>query len=345
VVDECVRPSRPPNARRFSCKARVRYRCTYRLTHSNCRICGANLHYLAGVGMELRDIRIFIRVAEDGDFSAASRNLAITPSAVSKAITRLEGFLNVRLLSRTSRASKLTAEGEIFLGAARNIIDAARDAESIVSAEPTGTLRIRSIPTFAVCQLAPYIPDFQRRFPKLRLEFLLTNERIASLDDGADIAIAPGPLEPSALVARQMGSTRWIVCAAPAYLDAHGLPQTAGDLAGHQCLNLSGPAAWREWPVAKGIESTHGHASNQGEMLLALARAGAGIVRLAEFHISHDLESGRLVSLPEALQDPMETPVWAVYEKRTHLSPRVKAFLDYFESILRSSPWQQSPSK
>jgi DNA-binding transcriptional LysR family regulator len=290
--------------------------------------------------MELRDIKIFIRVAEDGDFSAASRNLAITPSGVSKAITRLERSLNVQLLSRTSRASKLTAEGAIFLGAARNIIEAAREAESVVSAEPSGTLRIRSIPTFAVCQLAPYVPDFQRRFPKLRLEFLLTNERLATLDDGADIAFALGSLESSALVARKMGSTRWIVCAAPAYLAAHGLPRTAGELAEHQCLNLSGPPAWREWPVAKGIEATCGYTSNQGEMVLALARAGAGLARLAEFHVSHDLELGRLVSLPEALQDPMETPIWAVYEKRAHLSPRIKVFLDYFEPILRPSPWQ-----
>jgi DNA-binding transcriptional LysR family regulator len=292
--------------------------------------------------MELRDVKIFIRVAEDGDFSAASRNLAITPSAVSKAITRLERFLNVQLLSRTSRASTLTAEGTIFLGAARNLVEAAREAESIVSAEPSGTLRIRSIPTFAVCQIAPHVPDFQRRFPKLRLEFLLTNERLASLDDGADIAIALGPLDSSALVARQMGSTRWIVCAAPTYLAAHGLPRTAEDLAEHQCLNLFGPAVWREWPVARGIESTCGYASNQGEMLLALARAGAGIARLAEFHVIQDLRLGQLVSLPEALQDPVGMPIWAVYEKRTHLSPRIKAFLDYFESILRPSPWQQT---
>jgi DNA-binding transcriptional LysR family regulator len=119
--------------------------------------------------VEFKDLATFVRVAEEGDFSAAARSLGLTPSGVSKTIARLEDGLGRRLLQRSSRAMRLTPEGENFLEAARRVLGAVEEAKAIGSAIPAGTLRIRCVPTFARYQLAPIIPAFRRLYPRLRI--------------------------------------------------------------------------------------------------------------------------------------------------------------------------------
>jgi DNA-binding transcriptional LysR family regulator len=151
--------------------------------------------------MELRDITIFAQVAEDGDFSAAAQTLSLTPSAISKSIARLADQLGRRLLHRSSRTMRLRPEGQGFLDAAQRVLDAMEEAEAVCSAVPSGTLRIRSVPTFVRYQIAPLMPAFRRLHPQLRIEFLLSTERMTSLDDGVDVAIASGDLPSSGLIA------------------------------------------------------------------------------------------------------------------------------------------------
>jgi len=193
---------------------------------------------------------IFVRVVEDGDFSAAARTLSLTPSTVSKSIARLEDQLGRRLLHRSSRAMRLTPEGQGFLDAAQRVLDAVEEAEAVGSAVPSGLLRIRSVPTFARYQLAPLMPAFRRLHPQLRIEFLLSNERTPSLDDGADVAIASGDLPSSSLVARRITSSRWVICASPSYLAEHGTPSSPAELDQHECLNFSMPTKWNRWSGA-----------------------------------------------------------------------------------------------
>jgi DNA-binding transcriptional LysR family regulator len=197
--------------------------------------------------VELRDIAVFVQVAEDGDFSAAARTLALTPSTISKSIARLEDHLGRRLLHRSSRSMRLTPEGQSFLDAAHRVLDAVEEAEAVVSATPSGTLRVRSVPTFARYQVAPLMPAFRRLYPKLRVEFVLSNERTAFLDDGADVAIASGDLPSSSLIARRIASSRWIICAAPSYVAEHGIPASPAELFEHECLNFSMPTQWNQW--------------------------------------------------------------------------------------------------
>jgi DNA-binding transcriptional LysR family regulator len=293
--------------------------------------------------MEPRDMAIFVRVVEDGDFSAAARTLSLTPSTVSKSIARLEDQLGRRLLQRSSRTMRLTPEGQHFLEAAHRVLDAMEEAKAVGSAVPSGTLRIRSVPTFARCQLAPLVPALRRLYPKLRLEFLLGNERPGWLDDGADVAIASGDLPSSSLIVRRIASSRWIICAAPSYVAEHGIPASPAELFEHECLNFSMPTQWNQWSVA-GSRSSRTPAgtvvANQGDMLLALALAGAGIVRLAEFHISDDLRAGRLVALFPEHQDRVEEPIYVLYQDRRHLSPRIRVFLDFLERAFAHPPWR-----
>jgi DNA-binding transcriptional LysR family regulator len=300
--------------------------------------------------MDLRDIEVFVQVVEDGDFSAAARTLALTPSTVSKSIARLENHLGRRLLHRSSRSMGLTPEGQSFLEAAHRVLDAVEEAEAVVSATPSGTLRVRSVPTFARYQVAPLMPAFRRLYPKLRVEFMLSNERTAWLDDGADIAIASGDLPSSSLIARRIASSRWIICASPAYLAEHGTPTSPDDLDRHECLNFLMATKWNSWSAAgtglntaglntAGLNTKGGILANQGDMLLALARAGAGIVRLAEFHISDDLKAGRLVALFPEHQDRAEEPIYVLYQDKRNLSPRIRVFLTFLQEAFAIPPW------
>ena len=291
--------------------------------------------------MEFKDLATFVTVAEEGDFSAAARSLGLTPSGVSKTIARLEDGLGRRLLQRSSRAMRLTPEGENFLEAARRVLGAVEEAKAIGSAIPAGTLRIRCVPTFARYQLAPIIPAFRRLYPRLRIAFVLSNERTASLDDQADVAIASGDLPNSSLIARRIASSRWVICASPAYLAERGSPASPADLGRHECLNFSMQTKWNSWSSVVGTPNAEGGiVANQGDMLLALARAGAGIVRLAEFHISEDLRSGRLVQLFPDEQDQTEEPIYVLYQERRNLSPRIRAFVDFVERAFADTPWR-----
>ncbi|EWY37113.1 hypothetical protein N825_21955 [Skermanella stibiiresistens SB22] len=289
--------------------------------------------------MDVRDIAAFAQVVEDGDFSAAARTLGLTPSTISKAMARLENHLGCRLLQRSSRTMSLTPEGQSFLEAAHRVLDAMEEAEAVVSAIPTGTLRVRSVPTFARYQVAPLMPAFRRRYPRLRIEFVLSNERTGWLDEGADVAIASGHLPSSTLISRRIASSRWIICASPSYLAEHGTPTSPDDLGRHECLNFSMRTKWNRWSGAEGGESGGGIVANQGDMLLALARAGTGIVRLAEFHISEDLRAGRLVALFPERQDPIEEPIYVLYQDKRNLSPRIRAFVDFLQESFAQPPW------
>lgn len=292
------------------------------------------------------EMLVFIRAVEDGGFSAAGRNLSRTPSAVSKLIARIEERLGVMLFHRSHRTPALTREGEAYYAAALRAVEAVEEAETTVRLR-SGTdeiLRVRSMPTFATAQLAPLIPSFRRENPALQLEIQLSIEPGNLLEGGIDVAIHVGHLEDSALVARRLTSTRWIICASPDYLRDRGTPQTPDELARHTCLNFVSSLRASHWLVKSGanqsrrIRVTGDFVTNQGQMLLEMARAGAGIVRLAEFHVVQDLLSGRLVELFPDHQSPEEDPIYAVYQGKRHLSHRVRAFLDFLNASFPDDP-------
>ncbi|GJD66084.1 LysR family transcriptional regulator [Methylobacterium frigidaeris] len=298
------------------------------------------------------EMLVFVRAVEDGGFSAAARSLTMTPSAVSKLIGRLESRLGVTLFNRASRTVTLTAEGEAFYTSALRAIEAVEDAEASVlgGGATQGTLRVRSMPTFATHQLAPLIPAFRRLHPGLRLDFVLSMEPGNLLDGGIDVAIHVGELADSSLTARRFASTRWIICASPAYLAAKGTPRRPEDLAAHECLNFPSTAPWSIWSLRDAAGETRrlkpagSVAANTGQMLLAMARSGAGIVRLAEFHIIHDLRAGRLVEILPERHSGAEDPIFALYNGRRHLSPRIRVFLDFLEMSFSQQPpaWERS---
>jgi len=296
------------------------------------------------------EMLVFVRSVEDGGFSAAGRSLSLTPSTVSKLIARVEDRLGVLLFRRSRRTMELTPEGEAFYDAALRAIEAMEATESAVFSGkvPRDTLRIRCMPTFANSQLAPLIPIFRRLHPALRLEVQLKIEPGNLLENGMDLAIHVGHLADSSLVVRRFASTRWIICAAPAYLAEHGTPSSPAELAQHTCLNFVPDMVASIWTVrgvdrpSRRIKISSDFLTNQGQMLLELAREGMGIVRLAEFHVVEDLLAGRLVALFPEHQSTEEDPIYAVHQGRRHLSQRIAVFLDFLDNAFPEPlTWQR----
>ncbi|NUZ04727.1 LysR family transcriptional regulator [Piscinibacter koreensis] len=287
----------------------------------------------------IRELVFFLRVSEETSFSAAARSLDLDPSTISKVVQRLENRLGVRLFHRTSRVLKLTQEGERFLSAAQKVMQALEEAEESLgpaSGEVSGTLRVSSTPAFARGRLAPLMASFVEQYPGLRVEFVLAATPPDLFEQQIDVSFQSGSIPDSTLVARRVASTRWRICAAPAYLARAGVPTTPDDLAHHQCLNFLQGAFRSQWPLRRGDEvhtvvPKSNLVANNGDMLCALAVAGNGLARLADYHVADDLAAGRLVTVLDDYANESE-PIFAVYPSRRHLSPRVRAFLDHVEA-------------
>lgn len=181
-----------------------------------------------------REFEVFVAVVDAGSLSGAARRLGCTPSAVSKLIERLEGRIGARLLQRSSRAISLTVEGRAFHRAAAHALEAVNEAESLMldaTAPASGTLKVHTTLNFAQHQLAPFLPDFLTRYPRLRLEFLMSSDPVDLIQADIDVSIQVGPVTSPNLVAKRIGTARWVVCAAPSYLQRHGVPRKPGEAA------------------------------------------------------------------------------------------------------------------
>src|SRR6266576_443382 len=188
------------------------------------------------------EMGIFERVVERGSFARAAEDVGLSPSAVSKLMTRLERRLGVRLINRTTRRLALTAEGEIYLERAREILGAIEAAEAEVSSgglSPSGHLRVHALPAIAVDHLSPVLPNFLARYPQITFDFLVTNRVVDIVGENVDISLRMGGLNDSALVARKIIDLTRVVCASPSYLARYGRPVRPADLVHHSWLTLS----------------------------------------------------------------------------------------------------------
>jgi DNA-binding transcriptional LysR family regulator len=257
---------------------------------------------------------------------------------VSKLIARLESRLGARLLVRSTRGLHLTPEGASFYARARTILEAIADAEREVSqaATPRGRVRINANVPFGRRCLLPLMPEFLARYPEIFVDLVLTDQVVNLREEKADIAIRTGPLKDSSLVGRELGHSRFVVVAAPDYLERHGVPADPVDLARHNCLGFGFIRHTQVWPFVDtaGARLTvvprgNMHVSD-GETMRMLALEGVGVARLARFHVGPDIAEGRLVPLLEALNPGDTDPMHAVFVgSGKDLPARVRAVLDF----------------
>jgi DNA-binding transcriptional LysR family regulator len=277
------------------------------------------------------EMAVFVRVVETGDFSGAARALGLSPSAVSKLVSRLEARLGTRLFRRSTRCLALTPEGEAFHTRAQAILAdiEAAEREAGGAKAPAGRIRINSSASYITHVLAPTLPDFFARYPEIALDIVQSDALADLVADRTDVAIRAGPLEDSGLVARPLGATELIVAASPRWVERHGLPKTVEELVEHDRLGFAYPRAEGGWLRPAYHEPERIRVSD-GEGIRQLALAGVAPARLAAFTIRADLADERLVRLlPDVL--PLATEAFhAVYIGRSETLPeRVRVFLDH----------------
>lgn len=288
----------------------------------------------------ISDIGPFVKVVEARSFTAAAKRLGLTPSGVSRAVTRLEAGLGVRLLNRTTRNVTLTESGGVFYERCVKILADVEDAEREMATarrSPRGRLRADAPTVLGEMIVGPRLPAFLAKYPEVSLELTLRDHFIDPLAEGVDVVLRMADVAESGLVARRLGHCRIVAAASPAYLERHGKPATPGDLHRHSCLSyvVSGrPLEWRfrgpRGPLTVGVAGRI-HAGS-GRVLVDAAVAGLGIVYLFEPYVREAMASGALERvLVDACLDPV--PIYALFPQRAFLPPKVRVFVDYLVDL------------
>jgi DNA-binding transcriptional LysR family regulator len=285
------------------------------------------------------EMEAFVQVVERGGFSPAARALEMTPSAVSKLVSRLEARLGTQLAHRSTRKLQLTPEGSAFYERSVRVLADMDEAEqcAAVSAAPRGRVSVNANLPFGLQYLIPKVPLFQRAHPDVTLDITLSDRVVDLMDERADVAIRWGRLPASDLVARNLGETSEVIVGSPAYLASHGTPAKPADLQGHDMLGFSFRRRTSDWPLrVKGrlvkVPVSGSVRAGDGESIRELALAGAGLARLSLFHIQRDLAAGRLVPVLEKYNPGEKEPINAVYlGKGGRLPARVRCFLDFLD--------------
>lgn len=296
------------------------------------------------------EMEVFVTAAELHSFSAAGRKLQLSPSAVSKLVTRIEDRLGTRLLVRTTRTLQLTPEGETYLARAQAILADIAETERMISSGgevvPSGRLRVSASVGFGARCVVPVLPDFLARYPRVELDLSLTDEVIDLVEERADIAIRSGPLRDSALKARKILESRRVITASPAYLARHGMPATPGELERHNCLLFNFRRGLDTWPfrdpgssLVRRVQVAGNLKANNGPTMRKLCMDGLGLVRLGRFHVQPDIDAGLLVPVLEDYNALDVELIHAVFVGHDHLAARIRAFVDFLaERIGREEP-------
>ncbi len=295
----------------------------------------------------LTDIAVFVQVVDAGSFTAAAERLRLSKSVISKYVTRLEERLGARLLNRTTRRLSLTEVGRVFYERSRLGLQELEEAEAEVSRlqnAPRGTLKINSPMSFGILHISPALPDFLARHPDLSVEMSLDDRRVDLVREGFDLAIRIGELPDSSLIARRLGPCRHVVCAAPGYFVRHGVPRTPEDLRHHNAITFKyqdSPSEWHFRSPQGGIIRVPVHGCIQMNNSLGLREAllrEAGVTLTPTFVVGDDIKSGRLQAVLREYA-ALEVSIYAVYPQRRHLSPKVRAFLDFMRERISERPY------
>lgn len=290
------------------------------------------------------EMQVFLRVVDSGSFSEAARMMRMTPSTVSKLISRVEARLGVRLLERSTRRLVLTDEGRIYYERSEALLAELARIEREVgegAASLRGRVRVSSSVGFGQRGLEPLLPEFWRKHPCITVDMSLSDEIVDLYLDRTDVAFRVGPLHDSSMTSIRLGTARRMIVAAPDYLSQRGVPESVEALSEHACLGFNFRRAQAVWPLRESGRvvdwAVEGPLiANNGETLRRMALAGMGLARMGEFHVREDLRAGRLVEvLPAATEDDGED-VHALFLGGERMPTRVRAFLDFVTEPLRA---------
>ena len=284
----------------------------------------------------LSGVAVFVAAARAGSFTEAGERLGITKSAVGKGVAKLEERLGFKLFHRTTRITKLTADGEAYFAACAGALDEIAAAESALSSRNqvlSGRVHVDMPVAFGRRVLLPLLLEIVRPHPALTLTMTFTDATTDLFAEDIDVAIRFGALEDAThLTARLLATQRRVLCASPEYLRTHGVPRSIGDLRAHRGVVGSANGPPLTWVVKEGgsmkrVTPPATHRLSDGEALVEAAAGGLGICQMPISLVRHHLERGLLVSILDELST-VPIQVHAVWRREAHLRPRVRHVVD-----------------
>lgn len=295
----------------------------------------------------LQSMQIFARVVEMHSFSRAAESLSLPPSRVTRVVKELEAFLGVRLLQRTTRHISLTPDGTLYYDHCRRLLAEIEVVEASFpgsAGRPRGRLRVDMTLSLARLVVFPAIKDFQARFPDVELTLSVSDRTVELVQEGIDCVIRAGTPEDSpTLVAKRIGAFDWVTCASPEYLAQHGVPKSLKDLDNHQAVGYLSTRTTRtlDWHfVVEGedrfVRMRERLIVNDTDAYVACAVQGLGLIRAGSYMVLPELISGRLRRVLAEVPAPA-CPLSVLYPKNRHLSPTVRAFVDWVSGVVQEA--------
>ncbi len=294
----------------------------------------------------LEEMAVFSRVVAAGSLSAAARELGLSPALVSRRLAALEARLGVRLVNRTTRTLNLTVEGTRYYDACTRVLAEIEEADAEVSVgrvDPQGALKVALPASFGHRHVAPLVPQFAARYPKVELAMSLSDRTVNIMDEGFDLAVAIADLQDSSLAARRLAPNRRVVCASPAYLAAHGLPHTPEDLAKHNCLTARDFVGDWDYKAPDGragsVRVKGRYCCDNWEVLREWALAGLGVALKSTWDVYRELKDGSLVALLPEYVFHSDVAIYAVYPHRRFLPAKTRVFIEFLAESFGPEPY------
>ncbi len=291
--------------------------------------------------IDLNDMLLFAQVVNSGSFTAAARKLGMPKSTLSRRISNLESKMDSRLLHRTTRSLRLTDIGAEFYTHCVRVVDEAREAERLIHLnqdEPRGLLRVTGPIEWGNNYIGALVSEYLQHHPEVRLELILTNRFVDLVAEGFDLALRAGHLEDSSMIARRLGESRMLLCAAPAYLEQHGAPQNPEQLREHICLAYPGGDGRTTLQFSSSnslsqVEINGRLVANSVTTLRDATIAGLGITALPSSLCRDALDQRLLLPIMQEWQLPVDG-IYAVYPSPRHLTLKVRSFIDFIAERL-----------
>lgn len=294
-----------------------------------------------------QQMAVFARVVGAGSLSAAARELGFSPALISRKLAALEARLGVRLINRTTRSLHLTDEGASYYEACSRLLAEIDEADAAVAAgrvEPQGLLRVALPASFGHLHVAPRIPDFAERYPKVRLALSLSDRSVNVIEEGFDLTVRIAELEDSSLAARRLAPNRRVVCASPQYLARHGTPRVPDDLVHHNVLTTATDLTMT-WDYkdpagrAETVRVSGRYSCDNWEVLREWALAGLGIALKSTWDVYRHLQDGSLVALFPGYSFHSDVAIYAVYPHRRHLPAKTRVFIEFLAESFGPEPY------
>ncbi|MBB4194649.1 DNA-binding transcriptional LysR family regulator [Rhizobium aethiopicum] len=284
----------------------------------------------------LTSVFAFVHAAEQQSYVGAARVAGVSPSAIGKAVARLESRLGVRLFNRTTRSISLTEEGVVLYERYKRIIDDMQDVEATLSKSresPRGRLRV-SVPHIVGHHLLmPMLPAFAERFPEIELDVDFEDRVVDLITEGLDVVVRSGELADARLIARPLGDQHFVVCGSPDYFERHGRPEMPGDLFRHVCIHFKYPSSGRVAPWAfsapyERLLLPKSLTFNNTDAGLRAAQDGLGLAHLPVYVAASHMRAGSLIPVLTSFMVPFGS-LSLVWPSNRQLSRKVRAFVDF----------------